>query len=161
MCRGQRICSPVQPRHFREAGATCQERRGARLQSQSWLTDHLRAHILLYALKVACHHAFALRDKNLPFQVVKLEGETRGGLAERFKAAVLKTAVAILPGVRIPHPPPFTTVRLLQLQNRLERWVSGLNHSPAKTAYASTESSNLSLSAKHCPVSLCTCSSAG
>ena len=27
--------------------------------------------------------------------------------------------------------------------------MSGLNHSPAKTAYASTESSNLSLSAKH------------
>jgi hypothetical protein len=31
----------------------------------------------------------------------------------------------------------------------LERWVSGLNHSPAKTAYSKgTESSNLSLSAK-------------
>ena len=112
------------------------------------MTDRWEAHILLYALKVACHHAFAFQDKT-DVQVVGLEGETRGGLAERFKAAVLKTAVATLPGVRIPHPPPFTTARLLQLQDHLERWVSGLNHSPAKTAYASTESSNLSLSAKH------------
>ena len=48
-------------------------------------------------------------------QVVELEGETRGGLAERFKAAVLKTAVATLPGVRIPHPPPVVTPQASQL----------------------------------------------
>ena len=74
-------------------------------------------------------------------------------------AAVLKTAVGETPpGVQIPHPPPrftgsrFTAARLTR-KARLERWVSGLNHSPAKTAYSKgTESSNLSLSAKDAPV---------
>ncbi len=78
-----------------------------------------------------------------------------GGLAERLMAAVLKTAVGETPpGVQIPHPPPrftgleFSALRLIG-KARLERWVSGLNHSPAKTAYSKgTESSNLSLSAK-------------
>jgi hypothetical protein len=79
-------------------------------------------------------------------------------------AAVLKTAVGgTPPGVQIPHPPPrFTGVMFiaakpfgagLTRKARLERWVSGLNHSPAKTAYSKgTESSNLSLSAKDAPV---------
>ena len=78
---------------------------------------------------------------------------TCGGLAEWLKAAVLKTAVGQPTGGSNPSP---SANKMASAVRVLERWVSGLNHSPAKTAYSKgTESSNLSLSA------IGACSSAG
>lgn len=48
-------------------------------------------------------------DEVFTLRSVCAKSMPRGGLAEWFKAAVLKTVVLErVPGVRIPHPPPLT-----------------------------------------------------
>ena len=118
-------------------------------------------HILLYALRAACSAASTLRSAIWSGP----RGTRVGGLAERLKATVLKTVVGRPTGGSNPSPSAkLPAVTAVHNKSHLERWVSGLNHSPAKTAYSKgTESSNLSLSANafRCSLTACACSSAG